>query len=123
MNGTARNLLFLSVAVISATLLLLAACGDSNAKFCEIAGTSTEGRTEAEIDEYYEQLEATAPSEIKDDVTTLRNGWKTVSFPLGGGELSRPDEVSEAARNVYEFVGEVCGTEGGVYMVHPEIGF
>jgi len=53
----------------------------------------------------------------------LRNGWKIVILPLAGRELSRPDEVSEAARNVYEFVGEVCGTEGGVYMVHPEIGF
>jgi len=64
MNGKTKSLLVLRVVVISATLFLLAACANSNAKFCEIAGTSTEGRTEAEIDEYYEQLEAVAPSEI-----------------------------------------------------------
>jgi hypothetical protein len=123
MNGAAKKTLFVPVAVISAALLLLAACGNPNAKFCEIAGTSTQKRTQAEIDAYYEQLEAAAPVEIKDDVTTLRKGWRSVSFPLGGGKLSRPGKVSEAARNVYKFVGDVCGTRGGVYLVQPEIGF
>lgn len=119
-NLPARLLL---VAVILGDLLLLVACGDPNAEFCELAATRPQERTQAEIDAYYEQLEAVAPDEIKADVATLRKGWNKVSMPLGGGEASRPPEVSEAAREVFEFVGEVCGTEGGVYLVLPEIGF
>ncbi|MBE9475191.1 MAG: hypothetical protein IMY85_09900 [Chloroflexi bacterium] len=104
-------------------LLLLTACGDSTAQFCEIAETSSEERNEEGVNEFYEQLEAVAPDEIKNDVTTLREGWKKISFPLGGGAASRPEEVSEAGQNVFEFVNEQCGFEGGVYLVMPEIGF
>ncbi|MFZ2098055.1 MAG: hypothetical protein WAV05_15590 [Anaerolineales bacterium] len=122
-NSISKKQLFSLVAVISATLLLFVACGDSSAKFCEIAATSVETRTQAEIDEYYVQLEAVAPSEIKADVATLLEDWHSVNFPLGGGNYSRPEEVSQAARNVFNFVGEECGIEGGVYLVFPEIGW
>jgi len=121
LKGTIKKQLFLLVMVTFAALLLLAACGDSSAKFCEIAATSTQQRTQDEINEYYKQLEAVAPSDIKADVTILLNDWNNVSFPLGGGDYSRPEEVSQAARNVFKFVGEECETEGGVYLIFPEI--
>lgn len=34
-------------------------------KFCKIANTSIKGRTQTEIDEYYEQLSSVAPDTIK----------------------------------------------------------
>jgi hypothetical protein len=122
-KGTIKKQPFLLVMVTFAALLLLAACGDSSAKFCEIAATSTQQRTQDEINEYYKQLEAVAPSEIMDDVAKLLKDWDSVNLPLGGGNPSRPKEVSEAALNVYKFVGEECGIEGGVYLVFPEIGW
>jgi hypothetical protein len=60
---------------------------------------------------------------LEKSAAALRNGRKKVSFPLEGGDLSRPDEVSEPARTVHAFAGEVCGTEGGVWVVLPEVGF
>jgi len=113
----------LVIAALMAGALLLPGCGGSNTQFCEIAATSVEERTEAEINEFYKQLEAAAPSEIKGDVAVLRGGWKDLEFTFGGGEATRPREVSDAARNVFQFVGEVCGTEGGVYLIYPDMGF
>jgi hypothetical protein len=123
MNRNSRELSFLTIVVLCVILLLLTACGDSTAEFCKIAETSSEDRNEEGINEFYEQLEAVAPDEIKNDVTTLRENWKSILFPLGGGTPSRPEEVSEAGLNVFEFVNEQCGFEGGVYLVLPEIGF
>jgi hypothetical protein len=87
--------------------------------------------TNADINEYYERLEAAAPKEIKDDVTTLRQGWRQVSFPLGqaaGGQvssMSRPPEVSAAAKNVANYMVEKCGVDlgKGIYLAFPEIGW
>jgi hypothetical protein len=120
--------LFLLAVMLSVASFLFVACGDSTEEFCNIARTSTEERNETEVNEYYEQLEAAAPSEIKDDVATLRTGWKQVSFSLEemlSGDIrniQRPPEVSEAARNVLEYVSEVCEFDGGVYLVFPEAG-
>lgn len=122
----------LLVAVLFSGLLLLAGCGgNSTAEFCEIVTTVDAQLTTEDINEYYERLEAAAPSEIKDDVTTLRKGWRQVSFPLGqaaGGNItsmSRPPEVSAAARSVANYMVEKCGVElgEGIYLAFPEIGW
>ena len=125
MSGSSRKPSLGLVALICAFLFLLTACGGSSAKFCEVAQGSSEPRNQEQINEFYAQLEAVAPSEIKDDVSILRNGWTSVTFPLGGGKLSRPEEVSQAAKNIVDFVAEECGTDegSGVYLVNPEIGF
>ena len=120
------------VAVLFIGVLLLAGCGgNSTAEFCEIVTTANAQMTAADINEYYEQLEAAAPREIRDDVTTLRQGWQQVSFPLGqatGGEvtsMSRPPEVSAAAKSVADYMVEKCGVElgNGIYLAFPEIGW
>lgn len=123
MGGAMRVPRFQFAAVMLIALFLLAACGGSTAKFCDLAATSSQQRTQEEINAYYEELESLAPSEIKDDVTTLRNGWNNVNFPLGGGAASRPAEVGEAGRNVWQFVTDECGAAGGVYLIMPELGF
>ena len=123
-----RQLLLPLFAMLIIVSLSLVACGDSTKEFCNVAQTSTEERNEAEIGEYYEHLEATAPSEIKEDVAILRTGWNRVSFSLSeafSGEISniqRPPEVSESARNILIYVKEECGFDGGVYLVFPEEG-
>ncbi len=122
----------LLVAVFLSSLFLLTGCGgDSTAEFCEVVTTADAQMNAGGISEYYERLEAAAPGEIKDDVTTLRQGWQQVSFPLGeavGGEISnmsRSPEVSAAAKNVANYMVEQCGVElgVGVYLVFPEIGW
>lgn len=122
----------LLVAALFSGLLLLPGCGGgSTAKFCEIVTTTDAQITAEEINEYYERLEAAAPREIKDDVATLRQGWQQVSFPLGqaaGGEvtnMSRPPEVSAAAKSVANYMVEKCGVElgEGIYLAFPEIGW
>jgi hypothetical protein len=122
----------LLVAVLFSGLLLLAGCGGgSTARFCEVVTTADAQMTNADINGYYERLEAAAPKEIKDDVTTLRQGWQQVSFSLGqatGGQvssMSRPPEVSAAAKNVANFMVEKCGVElgEGIYLAFPEIGW
>ncbi|MBU0704663.1 MAG: hypothetical protein KKC18_12450 [Chloroflexi bacterium] len=122
----------LLVAVLFGGLLLLAGCGGSStAQFCEIVTTVDTQMTTEDISDYYERLEAAAPGEIKDDVTTLRQGWQQVSFPLGqaiGGQvssMSRPPEISAAAKNVANYMVEQCGVELGVgiYLAFPEIGW
>ena len=112
-------------------LLLVGCGGDSTAEFCEVVTTADTQMNAEGISEYYERLEAAAPGEIKDDVTTLRQGWQQVSFPFGeavGGEISsmsRPPEVSAAAKNVANYMVEQCGVELGVgiYLMFPEIGW
>jgi len=121
---------FVFLAVL--TLPLLTACGGgSTAEFCEVV-TTADAQMDAEgVNEYYERLEAAAPDEIKEDVTTLREGWQRVSFPLGeavGGEvnnMSRPPEVSAAAESVANYIVEQCGVElgEGIYLAFPEIGW
>jgi hypothetical protein len=118
------------IILVSGLTALAAACGGGGGEaFCTIAETSSRERTETEINEYYEQLEASAPKEIKEDIATLRSGWKQVSFPLGQAvegevtDISRPPEVTEAARNVSSFVEENCGFEGGIYLILPEAGY
>lgn len=122
----------LLVAVFFVGLLLLTGCGGgSTAEFCEVVTTVNAQMTGAEINEYYERLEAAAPQEIKDDVTTLCQGWQQVSFPLGqavGGKvssMSRPPEVSTAAKSVANYMVEKCGVElgEGIYLAFPEIGW
>jgi hypothetical protein len=39
--------------------------------------------------------QAAADAQLEKSAAALRNGWKRVGFPLEGGDLSRPDEVSE----------------------------
>ncbi len=109
--------------VMLVVLSLLAGCGESSAEFCELAKTSTEPRTQGQVDEYYKQLETLAPSEIKNDVAILSKNWDSVNLPLEGGSPSHPQEVTTAAKNLYGFVGKECGTEGGVYLIFPEIGW
>lgn len=120
------------VAVLFSGLLLLVGCGGgSTAKFCEVVTAVNAQTTVSEVNEYYERLEAAAPKEIKDDVTTLRQGWQQVSFPLGqatGGQvssMSRPPEVSAAVKNVANYMVEKCGVElgEGIYLAFPEIGW
>ena len=122
----------LLVAVLFGGLLLLTACGGgSTTEFCEVVTTTNAQMNAAEINEYYERLEAAAPREIKDDVTTLRQGWQQVSFPLSqavGGQvssMSRPPEVSAAAKSVANYMVEQCGVElgEGIYLAFPEIGW
>jgi hypothetical protein len=122
----------LLVAVLFGGLLLLTACGGgSTNEFCEVVTTTNAQMNAAEINEYYERLEAAAPKEIKDDVTTLRQGWQQVSFPLSqavGGQvssMSRPPEVSAAAKSVANYMVEQCGVElgEGIYLAFPEIGW
>ena len=118
--------LLLFTAMLSFSSLLLTSCGGSAEEFCIIARTSAEGRNETQINEYYEQLEATAPSEVKDDIAILRTGWKRMTFTSRDGtidNLQRPPEVSEAALRVLAYVNEVCGFDGGIYLVLPERGF
>ncbi|RLC84574.1 MAG: hypothetical protein DRJ03_13925 [Chloroflexi bacterium] len=113
--------------------LLLAGCGGgSTAKFCEAVTTAVDAQmTVEDVNDYYEQLEAAAPKEIKDDVATLREGWQQVSFPLSqatGGQvssMSRPPEVSAAAKNVANYMVEQCGVElgEGIFLAFPEIGW
>jgi len=98
--------------------------------FCEVAQSSNENREQAEIDVFYAELEAVAPDEISDAVATLKADWNNVSFPFGQEDLSpsdisRPAEVSAAARLVFDYVAEVCGPDAGsgVYLIFPEAGF
>ena len=123
----------LLVAVLFGSLLLLAGCGGgSTAQFCEVVTTAVDAQMTVEaVNDYYEQLEAAAPKEIKDDVATLRAGWQQVSFPLSqavGGQvssMSRPPEVSAAAKNVANYMVEQCGVElgEGIFLAFPEIGW
>jgi hypothetical protein len=122
----------MSVAVLLIGVLLLTGCGGgSAAKFCEVVTAANAQIDAADIAEYYERLEAAAPGEIRDDVTTLRQGWQQVSLPLGqaaGGEvssMSRPPEVSAAAQSVAHYMVEKCGVElgEGIYLIFPEIGW
>lgn len=122
----------LATGVVSVFLAaLLAGCGGGAGAeaFCRIAQTSSLERTEAEIDQYYEELGAVAPGEISDDVAVLREGWQQTLFSFEQAqmgdieEVSRPPEVTEAAINVSGFAEENCGFEGGVYLVFPEEGF
>ena len=122
----------LLVAVLFGGLLLLTGCGgDSTAQFCEIVTTVDAQMTVEDIDDYYERLEAAAPGEIKDDVTTLRQGWQLVNIPFGqaiGGQISsmsRPPEISAAANTVANYMVEQCGVEfgEGIYLAFPEIGW
>jgi hypothetical protein len=125
-----KILLIRILAVLMIANFVLAACTQPTPdpaevldEFCKIAKTSSESRNEEEINEYYKQLEAVAPEEIKNDITTLREGWKQIEFGILGGNASRPEEISEAGQNVAEFVNEKCGFRGGVYLVMPEIGW
>jgi hypothetical protein len=119
------------VTLVLAVTALAASCGGGGGidAFCAIAETSSRERTETEIDEYHEQLEAAAPAEIKKDIAILRSGWNQFSFPfeqhLEGEitDISRPPEVTEAARNVSSFVEDKCGSKGGIYLILPEAGF
>ncbi len=112
---------FLLVSLVLASILL-AACS-STKQFCEIARTSTQSRNQEEVIKYYQDLLAAAPKGIEADVDTLYRGWRTVSFPLGGGSATRPPEVTEAAKNVVEYVKEKCDHDGGIYLAFPEIGY
>lgn len=80
-------------------------------EFCEIAETNGQERTADEIDTYYADLEEAAPSEIKEEVATLRNGWDEGSFPTG------PVEVVEASVAVRQYIESECGFENvSIYM-------
>lgn len=97
------------VVVFLCGAFLLTGCGSSTAEFCEVVTTVDAQMDAGGINDYYERLEAVAPDEIKNDVTTLRKGWQLVSFPLGeaaGGKVknvSRPPEVSAAAERVANY--------------------
>ena len=100
--------------------------GDMEA-FCELAATSSQSRDEAQVDSYYDELGEVAPGELATDIATLRSGWQSISMSLDalGGEaedVSRPPEVSAAARNVMDTMLDECGIDGGVYLVLPEAG-
>lgn len=109
----------------------IAGCGsgDDTEEFCKIAATSTQERNETQINAYYDQLKKAAPKELVGDITTLRSKWKSVSISLEemmSGEVnkvSRPPEVSSAAKNVKRVVLQKCKIDGGVYVVSPESGF
>jgi len=97
-------------------------------EFCNIANTSREGRSQEEVDEYYQKLEAAAPEEIQGDVAILGAGWNIANFSLEEAmsgdirNIQRPTEVSASALNVFEYVREMCGFDGGVYLIFPEMG-
>lgn len=103
--------------------------GDDTKAFCKLAATSSQSRNEAQVDAYYDQLKKMAPKALVSDIATLRSGWRSVSFPLGDlasgnvQKVSRPPEVSKAAKNVLRVVSEKCGVKGGVYVVLPQSGF
>ena len=111
----------------------VAACGagtvDDTKAFCKLAATSSQSRNEAQVDAYYDQLKKVAPKVLVSDIATLRSGWRSVSFPLGDlasgnvQKVSRPPEVSKAAKNVLRVVSQKCGVKGGVYVVLPQSGF
>jgi hypothetical protein len=102
--------------------------GDDTEEFCKIATTSTQKRTEPQINAYYDQLKKVAPKELVGDITTLRSKWMSVSFSLEdlvSGEVSkvcRPPEGSKATKNVKRIVLQKCKIDGGVYVVSPESG-
>jgi hypothetical protein len=117
--------------VFICSAFLLTGCGSSTAEFCEVVTTADAQMDTGGINDYYGRLEAAAPDEIKNDVTTLRKGWQLVSFPLGeaaGGKvknMSRPPEVSAAAESVANYMVEQCGVElgEGIYLAFPEVGW
>ena len=118
------------ILVIVTSACRSAAEENANKKFCSIAKTSMEKRTEVEINEYYEQLKSVAPQQIKAYVATLQIGWKEVIVDHGQAErgrltdIERPKEVSEASRKLSKYVRDNCGTEAsGVYLVFPERGY
>ncbi len=119
--------LFALALVLGASVVACGGDSDSSAvdvqAFCDVAVTSEQSRTEDQINSYYDELGEVAPPYLQADLETLRSGWKSVSFSLGGGDdLSRPPEVSDAARNVLRTVFEECQYDGGVYLVMPEAG-
>jgi len=131
----AKKKIFVCVGILLLALLLFPGIvkygytSFGSEEFCKIAYASTEGGSVEEVEEYYHQLEAAAPREIREDVAILRAGWKQVRVPLedvlSGNirNIQRPPEVSEAAQNVHEYISDVCGFDGGVYLVFPEAGF
>ena len=112
----------------------VAACGagtvDDTKAFCKLAATSSQSRNDAQVDAYYDQLKKVAPKVLVSDIATLRSEWRSVSFLLGDllasgsvHKVSRPPEVSKAAKNVLRVVSQKCGVKGGVYVVLPQAGF
>jgi len=122
-----------TLTVMLALTWAVAACGagagDDTKAFCKLAATSSQSRNEAQVDAYYDQLKKVAPKVLVSDIATLRSGWRSVSFPLGDlasgnvQKVSRPPEVSKAAKNVLRVVSQKCGVKGGVYVVLPQSGF
>ena len=123
-----------TLTVMLALTWAVAACGagtvDDTKAFCKLAATSSQSRNDAQVDAYYDQLKKVAPKVLVSDIATLRSEWRSVSFPLGDllasgsvHKVSRPPEVSKAAKNVLRVVSQKCGVKGGVYVVLPQAGF
>lgn len=130
--GIAKTLVSLTVTLglVGAMVGCGGGGGDNTQAFCKTATTSSRHRNEVQINAYYDQLKKVAPKEVADDIATLRSGWKRVNMSLGDvvsghvQRVSRPPEVSTAAKNVVRVVSEKCGVKNrGVYVVLPESGF
>jgi len=127
-----RTMLAASVIVLAATFAGCQAgsAQDSSEAFCSLALTSSESRSETEVNQYYADLEQVAPDELAAEVRTLGDGWQRMSMPLNAltqgdaSNIERPQEVSDAARAVMAYVHDQCGsqTATGVYLILPEQG-
>jgi LmbE family N-acetylglucosaminyl deacetylase len=119
------------LAIVGSSAFVSGQSGPTKPKgFCDLAKTSKQGRTQREINEYYQQLEAVSTPEIRSYVTTLRNGWNKVGIPfeeLGSGHvdhIQRSEQVTAAAKKVASYVHSTCGTEAsGVYLIFPDQGY
>ena len=114
-----------TLTVMLALTWAVAACGagtvDDTKAFCKLAATSSQSRNDAQVDAYYDQLKKVAPKVLVSDIATLRSEWRSVSFPLGDllasgsvHKVSRPPEVSKAAKNVLRVVSQKCGVKGAL---------